>query len=76
MDPPLSVLDLVPVRAGSTPREAMLEAVELAREAERLGFARYGFAEYQLTISRRPAIYGPRERLRSYRPLAKEWGPS
>jgi luciferase family oxidoreductase group 1 len=43
---PLSVLDLVPVRAGSTTGDALREAVDLAREAERLGFLRYWFAEH------------------------------
>jgi luciferase family oxidoreductase group 1 len=42
----LSVLDLVPVRSGSTAREAMQESVDLARLAERLGFVRYWFAEH------------------------------
>jgi luciferase family oxidoreductase group 1 len=43
---PLSVLDLVPVRAGSTAADAMEEAVELARAVERLGYIRYWFAEH------------------------------
>src|SRR5688572_5401431 len=43
---PLSVLDLVPVREGSTPSAALREAVDLARLAERLGFVRYWFAEH------------------------------
>src|SRR5687768_4965018 len=43
---PLSVLDLVPVRAGSTARDALSESVALAREAERLGYVRYWFAEH------------------------------
>jgi len=43
---PLSVLDLVPVRAGSTAADAMREAVDLARAAERLGYVRYWFAEH------------------------------
>jgi luciferase family oxidoreductase group 1 len=43
---PLSVLDLVPVRAGSTASDAIREAVDLARLAERLGFMRYWFAEH------------------------------
>ncbi|HVQ12382.1 MAG TPA: LLM class flavin-dependent oxidoreductase, partial [Vicinamibacterales bacterium] len=43
---PLSVLDLVPVRSGSTAREAMQESVDLARLAEQLGFVRYWFAEH------------------------------
>lgn len=44
--PPLSVLDLAPVRAGSTAGDALRESVDLAREAERLGFVRYWFAEH------------------------------
>jgi luciferase family oxidoreductase group 1 len=43
---PLSVLDLVPVRAGATSHDAMAEAVELARHTERLGYTRYWFAEH------------------------------
>jgi luciferase family oxidoreductase group 1 len=43
---PLSVLDLVPIRAGSTAAAAMRESVELARLAERLGYQRYWFAEH------------------------------
>ena len=43
---PLSILDLVPVRAGSTAADAMREAVDLAQLAERLGYLRYWFAEH------------------------------
>ena len=43
---PLSVLDLVPVRSGSTAADAMHEAVELAQLTERLGYVRYWFAEH------------------------------
>jgi luciferase family oxidoreductase group 1 len=43
---PLSVLDLVPVGAGSTPSEALRNTVHLARLAERLGFSRFWFAEH------------------------------
>lgn len=43
---PLSVLDLVPVRTGSTASDAMQESVDLARAAERLGYVRYWFAEH------------------------------
>lgn len=43
---PLSVLDLVPVRAGSTASEALRDIVTLARLAERLGYTRYWFAEH------------------------------
>jgi len=43
---PLSVLDLVPVRSGSTARDAMQESVDLARTTETLGYLRYWFAEH------------------------------
>src|SRR5688572_800487 len=43
---PLSVLDLVPVREGSTASAALREAVDLARLTERLGYTRYWFAEH------------------------------
>ena len=43
---PLSVLDLVPVRAGATARDALQEAVDLARHTEQLGYHRYWFAEH------------------------------
>ncbi|WIB12475.1 LLM class flavin-dependent oxidoreductase [Curtobacterium sp. MCPF17_052] len=45
---PLSVLDLVPVSAGSTPSEALHNTVDLAREAEAAGYARYWLAEHHL----------------------------
>ncbi|MBA3948558.1 MAG: LLM class flavin-dependent oxidoreductase [Acidobacteria bacterium] len=43
---PLSVLDLVPVTEGATPREALANSLDLARHAERLGFHRYWVAEH------------------------------
>ncbi len=43
---PFSVLDLAPVLAGETPREAFGHAVALARHAEALGFHRYWLAEH------------------------------
>ena len=43
---PLSVLDLVPVRLGDTPREALRHSLELARCAERHGYVRYWVAEH------------------------------
>jgi luciferase family oxidoreductase group 1 len=46
MEPPLSVLDLSPVGAGTSPSQALRDCVELARAAERLGYARYWFAEH------------------------------
>ncbi len=46
MTVPLSVLDLVPVRAESTPREALQQSLELAQHVERLGYARFWVAEH------------------------------
>jgi luciferase family oxidoreductase group 1 len=43
---PLSVLDLAPVSAGSTAREALRDAVTLAQLCERLGYTRFWFAEH------------------------------
>jgi luciferase family oxidoreductase group 1 len=43
---PLSILDLVPVKEGATPREALAESLDLARHAERLGYNRYWVAEH------------------------------
>jgi len=45
---PLTVLDLVPVSSGSTASQALRNSVDLAKEAERLGYARYWFAEHHL----------------------------
>ncbi len=44
--PRLSVLDLVPVTEGSTPRDALHNSRDLARHAERLGYHRYWVAEH------------------------------
>ena len=44
--PPLSVLDLAPVAKGSTPADALAQALDLARHAERLGYERYWVAEH------------------------------
>ena len=46
MTVPFSVLDLVPVLEGETPREALAHAVALARHAETLGFHRFWLAEH------------------------------
>jgi luciferase family oxidoreductase group 1 len=43
---PLSILDLVPIRVGDTPRDALHNSLELARHAERLGYRRYWVAEH------------------------------
>lgn len=45
---PLSVLDLVPVSAGSTAAQALHRTVDLAQHAERAGYARYWLAEHHL----------------------------
>ena len=43
---PLSVLDLAPVTAGSTPGDALRATVELAQVVESLGFTRFWVAEH------------------------------
>ncbi|RJQ77080.1 LLM class flavin-dependent oxidoreductase [Pseudonocardiaceae bacterium YIM PH 21723] len=45
---PLSILDLVPVSAGSTAAEAVRNTLDLAQRAEALGYRRYWFAEHHL----------------------------
>jgi luciferase family oxidoreductase group 1 len=43
---PISILDLVPVTAGGTPREALLRSLDLAQHAERFGYNRFWVAEH------------------------------
>jgi luciferase family oxidoreductase group 1 len=43
---PFSVLDLSPVAASSTPRQAILDSVTLARHCDALGYTRYWVAEH------------------------------
>jgi alkanesulfonate monooxygenase SsuD/methylene tetrahydromethanopterin reductase-like flavin-dependent oxidoreductase (luciferase family) len=45
---PLGVLDLVPISSGSSATEALHNSIDLAQQAERLGYARYWFAEHHL----------------------------
>ncbi|MBV9593884.1 MAG: LLM class flavin-dependent oxidoreductase [Actinobacteria bacterium] len=45
---PLSVLDLVPISSGSNAAQALRNSIDLAQQAERLGYARYWFAEHHL----------------------------
>lgn len=44
----LGVLDLVPIPSGSTAADALRNSADLARQAERLGYNRYWFAEHHL----------------------------
>lgn len=46
MNVPLSVLDLSPVSAGSTPQQALRNTIDLARHAESWGYRRYWIAEH------------------------------
>jgi luciferase family oxidoreductase group 1 len=46
MRPPLSVLDLVPIKAGGDAGSGLRESLELAQLAERLGYRRYWVAEH------------------------------
>ena len=43
---PLSVLDLVPVVEGATPRDALRNSLDLAQHAERLDYRRFWVAEH------------------------------
>jgi luciferase family oxidoreductase group 1 len=43
---PLSILDLAPISAGSTPRDALHHSLELAQRAEQLGYRRHWVAEH------------------------------
>jgi luciferase family oxidoreductase group 1 len=43
---PLSVLDLSPVLEGADARQALMNSLDLARHAERLGFRRFWMAEH------------------------------
>jgi luciferase family oxidoreductase group 1 len=43
---PLSVLDLSPVAAGTTPAQALRQTTELARRTEALGYLRFWVAEH------------------------------
>jgi len=43
---PISILDLVPVILGETPREALRKSLELAQHAESFGYTRYWVAEH------------------------------
>ena len=43
---PLSVLDLSPIAAGSKDSEALINTLDLAKAADRLGYVRYWLAEH------------------------------
>src|SRR5215216_880784 len=43
---PVSILDLVPVILGETPREALPKSLDLVQHAEALGYKRYWVAEH------------------------------
>lgn len=49
MNLPLSVLDLIPIRAGATAGQALQESLALGRLADRLGYTRYWVAEHHNT---------------------------
>ncbi|HWN10034.1 MAG TPA: LLM class flavin-dependent oxidoreductase [Pyrinomonadaceae bacterium] len=43
---PVSILDLVPVILGETPREALRKSLDLIQHAEKFGYTRYWVAEH------------------------------
>jgi luciferase family oxidoreductase group 1 len=43
---PISILDLVPVVLGETPREALHKSLDLIQHAEKFGYTRYWVAEH------------------------------
>ena len=43
---PLSILDLAPVVEGGTPAATFANTLDLARQAERLGYRRFWLAEH------------------------------
>jgi alkanesulfonate monooxygenase SsuD/methylene tetrahydromethanopterin reductase-like flavin-dependent oxidoreductase (luciferase family) len=45
---PLTILDLVPISSGSNAPTALRNSIDLAQRAERIGYARYWFAEHHL----------------------------
>jgi alkanesulfonate monooxygenase SsuD/methylene tetrahydromethanopterin reductase-like flavin-dependent oxidoreductase (luciferase family) len=45
---PLSILDLAPIPAGGTVRDALRNTINLARRAEAVGYRRYWLAEHHL----------------------------
>jgi alkanesulfonate monooxygenase SsuD/methylene tetrahydromethanopterin reductase-like flavin-dependent oxidoreductase (luciferase family) len=45
---PLAVLDLIPISSGSNAAQALGNSIDLATQAERLGYSRYWFAEHHL----------------------------
>ena len=56
---PLAVLDLIPITSGRTASDALRSSIDLAQQAERLGYARYWFAEHHLNAgvaSTSPAV--------------------
>src|SRR2546430_15013117 len=59
---PISVLDLVPTRAGEPARGAIARSAELARHVEELGYKRYWVAEHHaiqgLACSATPVLIG------------------
>jgi luciferase family oxidoreductase group 1 len=59
---PISVLDLIPSRAGEPASSAIAQSVELARHVEQLGYKRYWVAEHHsiqgLVCSATPILIG------------------
>ena len=56
---PLSILDLSPVSAGSTPQQAIRNTIDLARHAESWGYRRFWIAEHHFVPPPQPTDREP-----------------
>jgi alkanesulfonate monooxygenase SsuD/methylene tetrahydromethanopterin reductase-like flavin-dependent oxidoreductase (luciferase family) len=54
---PISILDLVPVIVGKTPREALRKNLDLVQRAEEFGYTRYWVAEHHTTDTIDSLVY-------------------
>ena len=62
--PPLSILDLSVVTSATPPSAALRNSIDLARHADRLGYARYWLAEHHNL----PSVASPAPEIMSSKP--------
>ena len=81
---PYSVLDLSPIPEGGTANEALANTLDLAQEAERLGYNRFWLAEHHnmtgiasaATAVVMDAVTELVERLRAEKAPVERWNPT